>query len=314
METRANHVLIGAFTLLVCLLGVMFALWAAKYASDKAFDEYDVIFREAVTGLSVGGIVQYNGIAVGEVRELSLDPEDPRKVIARVRLQADTPVKVDTRAKLAIVGLTGVAQIQLSGGKPESELLTATAGRKVPTIFADTSAFQKLLESSEDIATTASDVLLRINRMLSDENVDRIGKSLANIEGFTGALDGQRDDLRQLIVNARLSSERLERTLASTESVMGKFDQSLAGELPQLVAKLDRTLTHLESLSRTADSVLIDNRDALDNLGNQGLTQVGPALTELRGLLRELNRVAARIEDNPAAFVLGRGKPEEFEP
>ena len=120
METRANHVLIGAFTLAVCLFAVLFALWAAKYASEKAYGEYEVVFEEAVTGLSVGSQVLYSGISVGGVRALSLDRDDPRKVVARVKVRKDTPVKVDTRAKLSFTGLTGTAFIQLTGGGPQS--------------------------------------------------------------------------------------------------------------------------------------------------------------------------------------------------
>ncbi len=314
METRANHVLIGAFTLLVALLAVLFALWIGKYTSDMAFDQYDVVFKEAVTGLSKGGIVQYNGIAVGEVRDLSLDKRDPRKVIARIRVKADTPVKVDTKAKLAIVGLTGVAQIQLSGGTPRSERLKAQPGQARGVIVADTSAFQRLLESSEDIATTASDVLLRINRVLSDDNLVRVSQSLANIEAVTSVLFEERGDLGELIRNARDASARLQRTLARTETVMGKVDKDLASQLPDLVSKLDQTLTRLASASGQADSILRDNRDALSSLGNQGLSQVAPAMTELRGLIRDINRVVSKLERNPAGFVLGHDQPEEFKP
>ena len=86
-----------------------------------------------MTGLGNGGIVQYNGINVGEVEKLSLDKQDPRKVIARIRLQAGTPVKIDTKAKLAFIGLTGVAEIQLSGGLPQSPRLVPTS--PVPTTW-----------------------------------------------------------------------------------------------------------------------------------------------------------------------------------
>jgi phospholipid/cholesterol/gamma-HCH transport system substrate-binding protein len=74
METKANHVLIGAFTILITILAVFFALWAANYSSNKQWDKYEVVFSEAVTGLGTGGIVQYNGINVGEVTKLRLDP------------------------------------------------------------------------------------------------------------------------------------------------------------------------------------------------------------------------------------------------
>mgnify|MGYP001795473659 CR=1 FL=1 len=98
METKANHVLIGLFTLGVIAAILLVILWASKYSSEGSFHEYDIVFKEAVTGLSVGGIVQYNGIEVGHVRDLKLAPNDARQVIARVRVKANTPIQVDTQA------------------------------------------------------------------------------------------------------------------------------------------------------------------------------------------------------------------------
>ena len=98
------------------------------------------------------------------MRRLTLDPRDPRRVIARIRLQADTPVKIDTKAKLAFIGLTGVAQIQLSGGLPESPRLLPTPERPVPIITTQPSALQ-------NIAEAANDIVERLKTILSDENV-----------------------------------------------------------------------------------------------------------------------------------------------
>src|SRR5512143_1264487 len=152
METRASYVLIGAFTLLVFVLAFSFVLWIGKLSLEREWDYYDVVFKEAVTGLTVGGAVQYNGVQVGEVRKLTLAPDDPRQVIAHCRLNGDTPVKTDTRASLALLGLTGVAVIQLSGGTPGAPRLVARSGEAVPRIIADTSAMQTLLASGQDVA------------------------------------------------------------------------------------------------------------------------------------------------------------------
>ena len=115
METKANYVLIGAFTIVVSLFLLLFALWAAKYSSEKSWQEYMVVFNEPVTGLSEGSSVQYNGISVGTVQKLSLAPDDPRRVRALLRLQARAPVKTDTRAKMSMTGITGSPIIQLTG-------------------------------------------------------------------------------------------------------------------------------------------------------------------------------------------------------
>jgi phospholipid/cholesterol/gamma-HCH transport system substrate-binding protein len=314
METRANHVLIGLFTLAVALFAILFALWAAKYSAEKEWTEYDVVFNEAVTGLSNGGIVQYNGINVGEVRKLSLDKQDPNKVIAHIRVEAGTPVKVDTKAQLAFVGLTGVTQIQLSGGMVASPMLMPKEGEKYATIYAQESSIGKLLSSTEDITATAADVLLRLNKVLSDENVRHINQTLDHLEAVTGAVSDQKGDLRELLKNARSASEKLDSTLAHTDSTVTNLNQNLVAQLPALVAKLDKSLDHIESLSRSADVLVGNNSDSLSNFSNQGLTQVGPALNDLRSLLRDIDRVTARLENNPAAFVLGHGKPKEFKP
>ncbi len=314
METRANHVLIGLFTLIVATLAVLFALWAAKYSSDKNYTEYDVVFHEAVTGLTKGGIVQYNGIAVGEVLDLRLDEKDPNRVIVRIRVGSGTPVKTDTQAKLAIIGLTGVLQIQLSGGTPNAEPLVPKEGQKVAVIEAKESALSKLLNSTADIATTATDILLHLNRMLSDDNIHRITLTLDHLETITGTVASQKADIGELLKNARSATARLDSVLAHTDQVMGKLDAGLMNQLPTLVAKLDKSLTHIESLTGNADQLVSENHASLAEFSNQGLSQVGPALDDLRHLIRDLNRLSTRLENSPAGFVLGHGKPEEFKP
>ena len=306
METRANYVLIGAFTLVTAAFLLLFGLWAAKYTSDKDWRFYDVVFDEAVTGLTEGGSVQYNGIAVGTVATLSLAPDDPRKVVARVKLRAETPVKTDTRAKLSFTGLTGTAFIQLTGGSPKAPLLAGN-GDDVPIIKTEASALQ-------NIAETATRLVARLDEVLSDENIRNIHDTLSNIENATGAIADQREDLSALIRNARVSSEKLATTLDTTNGAIADIDRELVDKLPALIGKLDSTLTRLDRVAGNADRILADNRGAIDTFAQDGLGQLGPALEELRTLVRDLRRISARLEDNPAGYMLGRQKPKEFEP
>lgn len=314
METKANHVLIGAFTLAVAIAALLFSLWAAKYSTEKSWNEYDVIFKEAVTGLSVGGLVQYNGITVGSVRTLKLGANDPRRVIARIRVQADTPVKVDTRATLGFTGLTGVAFIQMSGGSPRSPYLQPAPGKEIAAINADTSALQKLLSSGEDLTTTASDILSRVSRMLSDENAQRVTQTLANLEAATGAIAAERDSITALLQSARAAAADLQTVMAKADRTIGRIDATVADDLPRLVGNLDKTLAQLESFTRNADALVAENRGAITRFSNHGLGQVGPTLHQLRATLRDLNQMMEKLDNNPAAFVLGRDRLEEFDP
>ena len=307
METRANYVLIGAFTLAAAAFMLVFGLWAAKYTSAKDWRYYDVVFDEAVTGLTEGGSVQYNGIGVGTVDDLRLDPRDPRKVIARVKLRAQTPVKTDTHAKLSFTGLTGTAFIQLTGGSPEAPLLASENGDEVPVIETEASALQ-------NIAETANKLVARLDKVLSEDNIRNITDTLKNLESATGAIADQRQDLGALISNARVSSEKLAATLDTTQGAIADIDRELVDKLPGLVARLDSTLARLDSAAGNANSLLDENRGAIRNFTEDGLAQLGPTLEELRMLVRDLRRISTRLDDNPAGYVLGRQKPKEFEP
>ena len=306
METKAHHVLIGAFTLLVIAAAVVFALWLAKTSVSRQYHYYEIVFTESVTGLSKGGAVQYNGIQVGEVSQLSLDSNDPRKVIARVRLAADTPVKTDTRAKLGLLGLTGVAFIQLSGGKPDSPPLLPTPDNPVPRIPSESSALSQLLSSGTDIVTSLNGILAKANAILSQENVDRINRTLAHLDQTMGAVADERDDIRTLLQQATAASKELNATLHSTNALVNNQGKATLDSARAALASLQHT-------SETLDALLAENRGSLQS-GLQGVAQLGPALRELRGTLRDIRGLTQKLQGNPAGYILGRDRPKEFDP
>lgn len=318
METRASYVLIGGFAFGAMVLALLFVLWLAKSSLDREFDEYDIVFTEAVTGLSVAGAVQYNGIQIGAVKKLSLDPRDPRRVIAHVRVAAGTPVKADTRAKLTFTGLTGVAIIQLTDGTPQSPPLVAKEGEAWPTIVADDSALQKLMVSSEDMLANMTESVARLSQLLSEDNLAHVSDTLAHIDTVTGELAEGRGDLGSAIRNLSDASATLKTTLARADALVAKLDAATAsagslidGDGRAAVVELRETLAAVHRLAASADAMLAGNREAVDNLGSQGLTQVAPMLIEMRETLARLNALTARLERDPAGFLLGRDRVRE---
>lgn len=307
METKANYVLIGAFTIIIATALLLFGLWAAKYSSEQTWQEYRVVFREAVTGLTVGSPVQYNGIAVGSITKLSLEPSDPRQVNAIVRLGADTPVKTDTRAKLAITSLTGPSIIQLSGGSPGAPRLTDVSPLEIPVI-------QTLPSALQNIADTASRIVERLDQALSEDNVERLTQTLENLESLSGALASEDKGVEALLVSARDAARNLDRTLDTANGTLERVDQNLVKKLPPLLDKVESTLTNLEQASGSANAILGENRAAIRSFASDGLGQLGPTLSELRSLIRDLRQVSDRLEGNPARYLLGRDAPKEFEP
>lgn len=312
METRAHHVLIGLFTVIAVLSALIFALWLGKSSLDREFDHYEVLFNRSVSGLAPGSMVEYSGIRVGNVEQLWLDPQDPRKVRALIRVAAGTPVKQDTRVRLALANITGSMNVQLHGGTPESPRLESEKGQP-PLIVADPSPLSALLDDGEDLMSNINKLLSNANKILSSDNTSRLSRTLENLEQATAALAAQRTDLDQAMDQlntlgrqAGLALEEITRLTSNANGLLDAHGKELLGSAQQSMAALERSTTRL-------DRLLGDNDEALDN-GLRGVANLGPAIGELRATLASLRRVTQRLEDNPSGFLLGREQLQEFAP
>jgi len=305
MEPRAHHVLIGLFTVLMVTGALGFALWLSKASSDQEFRDYDVIFNEAVSGLSAGSAVQYSGIKVGDVISLRLDPKDPRKVRAHIRVSASTPIKQDTRARLSITGITGAALIQLHSGTPKSPAL-ASKGDKRAEIIADPSPLTRLMANGEDLVISVTRLLNRANELFSADNIGRISRTLENIEQTSASVAEQRDELRQAL-------QQMSTTSQEAADLMRNANQLLSGQGREAMDSASRLMASLERSSSTVERLLSDNRAALDG-GMQGIGELGPTIIELRETLSALRSFARRLEEDPAGYLLRSDTIKEFQP
>ena len=312
METRAHHVLIGLFTVIVVTGALLFGLWLAKSNVDTEFKDYEVVFNEAVSGLSKGSSVQYSGIKVGDVVSLRLDPKDPRRVLARIRLGGDTPVKEDTQAKLALTGVTGTSIIQLSGGTPQSPALKGKDG-KLPTIIAAPSPIARLLNDSNDLMSGVNMLMHNANQMFSEENIERISKTLEHLEQTTGTIADQRGDLGQAIKQLASVGQQASTMMEQTSALMRNANGLLNDQGKQMFGSAEQAMKSLEQSSATINKLLATNQDSL-NSGLQGLNGLAPAVRELRETLSSLRAISQRLEANPSGYLLGSDKNKEFTP
>ncbi|MDR2307317.1 MAG: MCE family protein [Paucimonas sp.] len=312
METRAHHVLIGLVTVLVVAGAMLFGLWLTKSSVDNAFKDYEVVFNEAVSGLSRGSPVQYNGIKVGDVSSLRLDPKDPRRVLARVRLSGDTPVKEDTQAKLTLAGVTGNAFIQLSSGTPQSPELKGKDG-KLPVIVASPSPISRLLNDSSDLVTNINMLLHNANQMFSESNIEHLSNTLANLDQTTGAFANQKGGISDAIAQLAQVGRQANATLAETQALMRNANGLLGNQGKQAIGSAEQAMQSLAESTATINSLLKDNRQSLDD-GAQGLNQLAPAIRELRETLNSLKGISRRLEADPSGYLLGRDNNKEFQP
>jgi phospholipid/cholesterol/gamma-HCH transport system substrate-binding protein len=179
METRANYIVTGAFTLAV-IVGVFgFIFWFRNIAGGGERSSYRVVFVGSVSGLRTSSAALFNGIRVGEVSGLGLDAHDPHKVVATISVERAVPVRADTKVALTYQGLTGLAEVALTGGAPDAALVDAHSGGP-STLYAQAAA-------GADVTQAARDVLSRIDGLVA-ENETALRSSLHNIETVTSTL------------------------------------------------------------------------------------------------------------------------------
>lgn len=312
MEPRAHHVLIGAFTVLIAVLAVLFSLWLGRAGQHTGERHFVVVFNEAVRGLTVGSAVQYNGIKVGEVQSLTLDPTDPGVVRARIKVQEGIPIKQDTHARLVLTGITGASVIGLSGGSPESpELPVPESGD--PVIVAMPSPITQLLANSDNLMTNLTALVMSAQQVLSPENAQRLGRSLENLEQFTAALGQPAEDLAQLVPALTQASRQAQVALEQATVLMARADTLLEKQGPNTFDSVQQAMVSLKDTGKSLNQLIDENRAGVHS-GVDGLRQLGPALQELRSTLASLQEVVRRLGDSPTNFLLGRTKIEEFEP
>src|SRR3954452_20178226 len=198
METRANHAVIGAFTLAVIAAAFAFVFWFNGANKSAGHAYYAIVFPGSVSGLTRGSTVLFNGLRIGEGSKLELAPDNPSNVMVSIDIDARTPMRKDTLARLEYSGITGVASIALTGGSNNSERLPNGQNGNVAVIQGDRSDFANLINTGTRIAARADDVLDKVNHAV-DENAGSLSSTLKNAEKFSKALADNADGVSEFL-------------------------------------------------------------------------------------------------------------------
>lgn len=304
METKAHYALVGAFALALVVATAVFAVWIGNVRFDQQYEEFDVVFDGPVRGLAVSSEVRFNGIKVGEVTRLGLDA-DPSRVIARIRVFEQTPVRADSVAQLEPQGITGLSYIQISAGSPDAPMLQSKPNQ-IPQIASRPAQFDLLFEGGQGLVEAAIKTLDQLRAVLSPENVEQFSKTLENVQELTTEMR----ERAELIDEARSAIARLEAAAVQIEAAGADVQRVMNDEVTPMVAETETASIEVARAAREAADMLEDLRGPVDRFANQGLDEATRAMVDLRRLVTTLDRIAAELESNPAAFVSGSGRKE----
>lgn len=316
METRANYVLIGAFVFIAAAALMLFTVWVSGGSLSREYDHYDVVFEGPVNGLTEGGEVRFNGIKVGEVQRLSLDRQDPNRVIARIRVDAQTPVRTDSVAQLDLLGITGVTFIQIRAGSPDLPLVAPEMG-EVPVILTERTALDELFSGGRDLVTVLGETIDRVETALSEENVASITATLNNVEIISAKLaenDGVLDAAADALRSVDKAAVALAAAATSIDAAATTFDSGfgeLSADAQVMLDDVGPALADLrKALAGVNNTISQFNRDVTPSAAI-AMEQFGQAAIDLRATMLRLQSLAGDIEQDPSRFVYRQPLPVE---
>jgi len=333
METRASYLLVGSFVLLIFLGIVFFVIWLGKFQFDKAYTRYDIVVAGSVSGLKIGSSVELNGIPVGEVTKIELDPDNVERVHVIIEVPASTPIKTDTKAILQITGITGGLKIQLSGGTQEAPPLEPKPGEDRAMIVARSSTLEEFLDGAPALLEDVQVLIRRTSSLLSPENTASFTRTMENFAILTGALAQRSDDINSLITDAATTMDNVRamsvalKELSSTLSTSAQeltrnannalisfggasasVRDTVQDNRPQIDTLFDQFSNTGASLARTSnqlDAMVAENRGPVRDFTQEGLYQLTDLIVQTRGVLENLRRVTAEVQRDPARFLFG---------
>ncbi|HEY7800450.1 MAG TPA: MlaD family protein [Hyphomonadaceae bacterium] len=317
METRANYVLIGAFVLIGAAALMLFTLWIAGTPLNRSYSTYDVVFEGPVNGLIEGGEVRFNGIKVGEVQRLSLDRNDPNRVIARIRIDAETPVRTDSVAELNFLGITGVTFIQIRAGSPDQPLMTPEDFQPPPVIKTERTALDELFQGGQDLLTVTGETINRVNDALSEENIAHVTAILANLETASekiAANGGLIDSAQSALKSLDKAAAAIETAATSVNTTVDAVDddlKQLISDANSIVAALEPAAADVRTTIENINGAVTQlNRDLTPSAG-RALEQISSAAVDIRAMMVRIQSLLNEIEQDPSRFVYRQPLPTE---
>ena len=310
MESKVNYSLVGLFVVLLVIASMATGWWLHTGGGKQQHTPYLVLATDSVTGLNTDSRVYYQGVDVGYVDTIRIDRENPDKVRIRLLIDQTVPIRDDIHAQLQPQGVTGLSVLNLKGGG-SGEPLATPPDECCPVIPYEPSLFSQLEGGISDTMVRLVSVSERLDRLLRDENIEAIERTVEQLDTVTGTLADERDQMRSLLRNAARTAENTASLTAKSDRLVGHAEASLQS-LDKAIVKVSGAMDTFEAtadrVATAADATVGFSQageDAAREISQRTLPDVGLLIRDLRELSRRLSDFTSTLDENPSRALIG---------
>jgi phospholipid/cholesterol/gamma-HCH transport system substrate-binding protein len=300
METRASHLAIGAFVMVLIFGGLGFVIWHSKHAQQVAMVSHYTRFAGSVQGLQVGTDVLFGGIPIGQVTAVDVDPQEPSLARIDMRVSAEAPIRTDSVATMQMLGFTGREMVEISRGTADGQM--AKNGSEIPAGY---TAFERLMNGTPELVAKGSLLFDRLAEILSDENIAATKRIMANVQKFI-ALEGTNSTkVGTTLDRAAAAAAQISKTNAGFRQLAGDM-RAAGGRLGQqadVAARDIRTLaSFLGNLADSLNKIFDDNRQPIHEFTTTGLYELPAMIVQVQLVVQTFKRIKTEVERDPERF------------
>ena len=314
METRANHVWVGAVTLALLAGLAAFIIWIAQLNRGHQND-FDIFFKQSVDGLSKGATVTYAGVPSGQITEIELWPQDPSFVRVRIAVDDKVPILQGTTATIQ-GSFTGVSNIQLNGGIKGAPAIDepGPGPGNAPVIPTKRGGLGELLTNAPLLMERLATLTERLSMLLSDKNQASIASILQNTDRMTGELASASPQVKATLGELQVTLKQASTTLAAFEATANSANGMLQNEGQPLAKQLRETLASAKKAADDLQSTLSEARPAAHQLSESTLPEAEAAIRDLRATTKALRTITEKIDDEGAGALISGPKLPVYKP
>jgi phospholipid/cholesterol/gamma-HCH transport system substrate-binding protein len=299
MEREANYVAVGAFILLVVAMAVGFVLWYSDANDKRDVDLYEIYFTGSVSGLDRGSPVRYLGVDVGSVRRLYIDKRDASRIVAIAEIDNEAPISAATRASLGLQGVTGLLFINLKEVPNVDKSVPLAPGERYPVIPSIASDFDVFLSTLPELMGRANDLLTRVSRVFSDENLKGLADTVKSLRAATAGLPQTSQNITKLVEELRGTVKEIDGAAQSLRAI----SEDARPEVKNALAKLTETANNLAQASERMDHFTQKSEAQLGHFSDQGLFELERLVRETRSAAREFRDLSRSLRENPSQIL-----------